>query len=1176
MEDSETNRRRSGRAIRKPYLFAEEEHAGSILSNGSSKRKHDDVDCEDGFHGRTRSESEEESSGDEETQDKRRNVRHGSKRAKPNGATALAIRPANVPSKPRTKSAKAQKARARPSQMHLEGLYAEVFGRGSDGAEVAAMWHRQLEQNNVLAVCDLVNFILRCIGCDFSVETHDIEDLDNVPIKVGDILDEFQVIKDAEYPLISRSKQYTAFREVLEEFSKALIEALHTSNVFYEDQAVFDNVQTWVGTLSAASLRPFRHTATVISLSMSSALCDVAASLLESVATSRKQMDVEKRKKSINKGRIKTIEETIVANERKVAQIDALLKDSFDTVFVHRYRDVDEKIRVECANALGYWISTYRKMFLEGTYLRYLGWVLSDTNTQTRLEVVRQLRMLFREKRNIAALRAFTERFRPRLVEMGARDADITVRVETIELLDRLRNAELLEPDDIDTVGRLIFDIEPRIRKAVSKFLVANIEDLYGASIEDIDAELYNEALPKSTEDRAVPTQGWIRFKCLAQILKSYDLDDESSVQQRWPELGLYSPDSRYMLATQAIFPHFPELRSWESMAGYLLYDHSTISTADGDAEVAVANCYKLEAGEDVVLLDVLYMIVKISLQEIVDSRSDHKKGKKSNKAKDEVQELLGDASHSLTVIIPRLLNKYGSTPSAATSILRLEQLLNIDLVDELAQADGMAATLIDDVNKQFVGHSDRKVLTEASRALRQARTYQQSKDLADAKVQETWEDSIATLQNLLKGKNIDTRGSVSEKVLAEVVDTVVRISHLTGIADCTAIIQRRLPPAANAKRSKNVPEMTLFEALTQLVRRGVPDETTEIHIDELEDELCVAAMATVSVYFRWKLVALKSAVEKNHQQSSDLSSTNLTNLVMHRQSFVEALNSVISSRSAIDHIRSTAITTALDLFVLFATTRNLSSTKTSSGDELRANQKTLVLETPSELIKEALASHAALERAFAKRTRRKIEIVAKEREVNVDDAPVDSDDDQADDDDEDAAADDGLEEEFGTSKHAKKAATLLAEQSLCELTSKIVLCLVAGIVGMADGELVRARLMLNRTKLGKSYAQVVAYLDEKKIAKKIAAAKGAGTGPQGGLIEKAVSKGMEKETESDPLVLEDDDIEDNDDDEDGDEDEEELLRKRNSADHDDHDNEEADEEEQEGDGAVHEEIMGD
>lgn len=47
-------------------------------------------------------------------------------------------------------------------------------------------------------------------------------------------------------------------------------------------------------------------------------------------------------------------------------------------VFVHRYRDSESLIRVECIKALGGWMKVHPDYYLEGNYLRYIGWVLSD------------------------------------------------------------------------------------------------------------------------------------------------------------------------------------------------------------------------------------------------------------------------------------------------------------------------------------------------------------------------------------------------------------------------------------------------------------------------------------------------------------------------------------------------------------------------------------------------------------------------------------------------------------------------------------------------------------------------------------------------------------------------------------------------------------------------------
>lgn len=135
-----SDRRKSGRAVRKPDLFAEEHHEGSLLINGSVKRKRqpngdtfldpdaDEPDDEDSV------EESEGSANEEELKEKRRKPRN--KRATPksttkrakitNGnGTTLAIRSANVPSKSASQKAK---ARSRQSQVGQEDLY----GRYSD------------------------------------------------------------------------------------------------------------------------------------------------------------------------------------------------------------------------------------------------------------------------------------------------------------------------------------------------------------------------------------------------------------------------------------------------------------------------------------------------------------------------------------------------------------------------------------------------------------------------------------------------------------------------------------------------------------------------------------------------------------------------------------------------------------------------------------------------------------------------------------------------------------------------------------------------------------------------------------------------------------------------------------------------------------------------------------
>ncbi|OCT44867.1 hypothetical protein CLCR_05374 [Cladophialophora carrionii] len=1189
------SRRKSGRVVRQPAVFSQEHHVGSVAINGAAKRKrahnvsteHEEEEEQDVQSERDSDDEDEEEDepDEEELKEQRRAKRAKAAPAKPatkraktttGSRTTLAIRSANVRSKPAAKASKTQRARARPSQAQHQGLYAEVFGKGQLPEDAASVWFESVQQDSVAALRDLVNFVLQCIGCDSRVETQDIEDLDSVPNKLGDVLQEYEQQKATDYPLASRQKQYAGFQDVLEEFFAAIIKSLHASSAFYDQPEIYDNIHVWVATMSGANYKSFRHTATIISLAMTTALCEVAKEIQETMATLKNQLDAEKKKKNVNKGRIKTIGESQKAAETKLEAIDAQLRDVFDTVYVHRYRDVEERIRAPCVAALGDWIVLYRKMFLEGQYLRYLGWVLNDTSAPTRLEDIKQLKRLFANKHNIAALRAFTDRFRSRLVEMGARDAHINVRAEAIELLDRLRDAELLEPDDIDTIGRLIFDSEPAIRRAVAKFFVSNLEDLYAATIEDFDQAQYKAALPDSgdVEDFKTPNRSWIKFKCLGSVLAGYD-NDEESLDEAGQSLPLNPvSDSRYTLATQSIFPHMAELRHWEDLAGYLLYDHSSIPSSgdDDDIEYQVQQAYKLSTGEDTILLDVLHAAVKSYLQSIVEPPTN----RRTNATKDQIREKQETAAQNLTVILPQLLNKFGSTPQAASSILRIEQLLDIGLISDLQSGEATYSAILDAISKQFTSHSDKQVLAAASAAFRNARSYEQSKEAADAKVQEIWTESVTALANLLRDKAVGNRGTFDKQLLTEVVDIVIRLAELAGVHDCSHVVEGKLPPGLSRKeKGKATTQQTLLSLLFRLLQRGKPDEDTTATFAELEDQLCTALMELFSLYFRWKVFGLKQAIAAKDE--ARLSTTSLRELAVTRANFVEHIAPIIQMRAPLDPVRYHAILNVLELFALFTTIRTMAPDDGELDDEVEPILQSLITQIPDEIVQEVLITFEKTEKSFARKTHRKIETVsgkekkssrgkktaeAEPTQEEIERPPEDSEDDEARDsgadEDDDGSADEDTEEGNLKSKNAKKQAALLAEQSLCELTSKIIFAILGGAI--KEEKDVRQRLLLNRSKLGKNYSVLVGYLESNKKNKKASAKK---TGKKAETEKgSSSSSSSRKAGDKEGSVLEDDDVEDDPDAPDEPEvDEEEAQRQRELHEEDEGEDEDEDDE---------------
>lgn len=931
---------------------------------------------------------------------------------------------------------------------------AEVFSQGHTIDAVAADWITRYEQHNTNAMCDLINFVLKCTGCDSQVDVHDIEDPDNVTSKLTDLQDEYQRKKPTDYPLISKARGSNSFRSTLTGFFHSLISTAHAAGILYSDMAMIENIEVWVTTMSSSAIRPFRHTATVISLAIGTTLCGLATENAESIAKTMRQKEGEQKKKTVNKDRVAALQAKVGEGERKRAATESILTDLFDTVYVHRYRDVDPKIRVDCVAALGTWITTAPDIFFGGQYLRYLGWVLSDTSAPTRAEVIKQLTKLFKNKEDVGRLRAFTERFRPRLAEMATRDAEPGIRAATVDLLDLIRDTGLLEPDDIDAIGRLVFDTEPRVRKAVAGFFAENINDLFESAVEDLGGEEgLAEALGEEVEDEYDnPRIAWLKLKCLVEVLRSYDQEDEESQADGIETLNAPGVDSRFSLAAQAIYEGVPEVKDWEVLAGYLLYDHSSVPQDADDTDVTFKARCQLNEREEILLLEVLNVAVKSRLTEAIDSEKD-KKGKITKARKEESREVQETTALHLAQVIPRLLKKFSANPATASAVLRLEHVLNLEIFQELRQDSTTYAALLDDINKQFMTHVDQGVLTEASTALLHARSFEDLEEVTEEKVSALWEDVIATFRDLEDRKDPD----VSED-LSELINTVRRMSNLASISDCIAFLDSQPPPPSKkGKASGTTATATPYELLLNLINDFGPADSDNNTSGEA-DELTTAAMKTLLFYYMWLVRSLQTSLAANEVIRS------LPDYTL----FAATLISVMSFRPGTDPVRLAAAGIYLDLHTLFATFRHINPSPKQTLD-IHSLVHPIHPEAEAVLMK----TFTAAEKHFAKKSRKTL-LAPTDSDLSLASDPEDSDDE-----DDDAASD------------AHKAEVLHAEKTLCELSGKLVLAVLGRVFDKAGEEKVRKRLVRNRAHLGGTFSQVLAFLEEKKTKKAKARGRG-------------------------------------------------------------------------------------
>ncbi len=940
---------------------------------------------------------------------------------------------------------------------------------------MAGQFLARYQDDKVDAVKELVNFVLKSAGCDLQVSADDIQDPENIGGKVGELQEEYQAVgifmssgwtdancllqQDiADYPLISKAKSSHHFRANLANFFTSLVEAMHESGVMYEEEIpLIENIHVWFATMTSCFSRPFRHTATVVSLAVTSGLCAMVTREIDMVAKVRLLMEGEKNKKASNKARLADYKRTIEASEKKQQFLKGKIDDFFETVYVHRYRDVDPKIRTECVEAMGDWITGLSSVFLEGAYLRYLGWMLSDTHPPVRHAVVKQLHRIMEIKANVGGMRHFIERFRTRIIEMATRDSETEIRAATVHFVNLIRESGLLEPDDIDKIGRLIFDSEHRVRKAVVEFFVASMNDVYENKVEELGGEEdLEEVLSADREDFDATRREWIKLKTLAEILSAYDSEDSdempSQIQTRNDSkfLNVSGTESRFTLADI--------LKEWEVLAGYLLFDHSS-KPSGNKTERALKQKVKPTESEEIILLEILNAVVRMASSANGDEAAKSRNKSKKLFTKAELAEKNEATARQLATLIPRLLKKYGANPHTATIVLRLEHVLNLEIFEELRQS-AVYAKLLDEISTQFNGHADRGVLTEAGAAFLHAKSYADLEEVTESKIQSLWEDAVSILRRINKAGEISIRGSFRESITIELSHNLARIDKLASISSC-------VEPLEAAGRSD---EPLPIKILLDVVARGNFEEPDPDR-DELEDEVVLSAIRSSMFYFMWKMHALTesiSAGEKIH----DIDIDNLRELQEH---FISNLITSLSSRATLDPVRLFATGTLLDLLVLFSTIRSSKKSKAKNGvlaeaaKEPNENLQSLVQEITPEVQQELTAIFEQAEKQFAKKAKKTLV------EPGDDEAPEDLESDIEDEDDED------------TTDVERQAEMLKAEQRLCELSGKLVLAILAKVIdasGPLAGKL-RTRIQRNKDRLGPNFKKVLEYLEDPKSKQK-------------------------------------------------------------------------------------------
>ncbi|KAF7439987.1 hypothetical protein PC9H_000324 [Pleurotus ostreatus] len=757
------------------------------------------------------------------------------------------------------------------------------------------------------AQAELVNLILRACGCNDSVDADEALDYDGVVDALDNFTELLKQDNSPVYPLTSKLPIFKKFRKSLSEFLGRLISSSASLGHLYTTD-LMPTLQTWVIAMSSSQIRSFRHTATVVALEVETALCEVAAKVEKEAEVIGRQREGEKKRKANNKGtgaKDKQLEGKAAEVRERRTKVAEYLKEFVDGVFVHRYRDLDPNIRAECVHAIGLWFKKFPAHYLDGSYLRYVGWVLSDSTTQVRLEAVRALIGVYEQTDYIGSLNHFTERFKPRLVEMATSDTELSVRVAVIQVLESMDDNSLLEDEEREKLCLLIYDQEPKIRRAVSGFV---------KSMWDETAEERLVGRSKSSKN----DKARAGVKALAMLLVKWgsvidrspgglddgegDSEDTANAQAGRKELtALAVADStgRVALAVEALWDELEPVSDWEGLLDVLLLDHSATGednsqtshggradgTADG-SEASVDEAWRLDDVEEGILLEVLVA----ALQRAKRVAAGGKKG--------EEETVTNDITRALIKGLPRLFIKHQTDSKRIAAVLLIPQLMNLDLYLEMRMIAGYAS-LWDDVTKQFLSHSSLPVLTHAVSTILTFLAATSLSNTNSTKILELEDELSSLLRDAVAGRDEIEVTSFSEDEVLSLGALCTRLAVLSGNRDLTAWTEED-------EGGKQSSVWDIISAISERGRLGYKEEETMVK----------QALRFLSFHIIWKAKELPTSAEPSPDEIQYKDK-----LSAQRESLLEKLTeyAIGTQSNTVESVKREAFQHLLNLHVLFS-----------------------------------------------------------------------------------------------------------------------------------------------------------------------------------------------------------------------------------------------------------------
>ncbi|CAG2174230.1 unnamed protein product, partial [Oppiella nova] len=525
-------------------------------------------------------------------------------------------------------------------------------------------------QDREAAILELMQFFIRSSGCKGKITPHMRESLDNGQI-IRALVEEFDE-EGADYPLVMTGPQWKKFKSNFCEFIHTLVRQCQYSIIY--DQFLMESIISLLIGLSDSQVRAFRHTATLAAMKLMTALVDVALTLSINLDNTQRQYEAERQKTPSNSKRPSERLDLLMSKRQELEEnnddIKTMLGYLFKSIFVHRYRDTLPEIRSICMTEIGIWMKRLPGIFLDDSYLKYVGWTLHDKVGDVRLKCLHSLLPLYESEEITRKMELFTNKFKDRIVAMTL-DKEFEVAVQGVRLIINVHkhHRDILTDKDCEHVYELVYATHRSVAQAAGEFLN---ERLFQVD-EESTANLRSRRGKKRSQHSPL----------IRDLIQFY-------IESELHEHGAYLVDS--------LIESHPMMKDWECMTDLLLEE-------PGPDEEA------LDDRQETSLIEIMVCCVRQSATAETPIGRGPQKRQLSSKESKQIQDDKNRISEHFIQTLPALMDKYKTDAEKIANLLTIPQYFELSyFTNQTDQLD----TLLRLISQTVEIHSDKDVLDSA------------------------------------------------------------------------------------------------------------------------------------------------------------------------------------------------------------------------------------------------------------------------------------------------------------------------------------------------------------------------------------------------------------------------------------------------------------------------------